>query len=508
MKKLSDKISHAAHIKTNTAGTSNEISFSVLDAAKRAQDGESQGASVPELPGLGVISLFTLGRGKKPRSTPAKEKGFFLPSGEFVSTEEGSSGSFIAGGGTPGVVKPVSGAGSAGVGGAAGAGSGLPGAAGSPSPLGNEGSLTASVAEAAGSAAAMAGGAAAAAVGGVVGAMPKPAQKAESWSTPQDEVKRRKKTRKRRKFFALAALCVAGAVALGVGGMALMNYLEEQQTTRGQLMGFIGMVEEADNIVLEFDELVVTQINGGMSELGTEALASSYNDMKDDLAQAYDDLARAKILVEQVLIDLTDPNDIEAANQAIASINARLNMIEIGQIIIEEMISGQTAAQEAAAGWASLLVGDDAAREAAGLVANMSVESVQASKARSTEALEAFKVAHEKLSQAAAAYEGLDISAYVTYAATRVEAQEHAIASDQAYLDRNKEALAAEADAYNQLDASAAEMAKSLAGDPGVLIEEHMNATLESTIASYSSERSQAGSADAILRDYLGIKAD
>lgn len=508
MKKLSDKISHAAHIKTNTAGTSNEISFSVLDAAKRAQDGEGQGASVPELPGLGVISLFTLGRGKKPRSTPAKEKGFFLPSGEFVSTEEGSSGSFIGSGGTPGVVKPVTGgAGAAGSGGAAGGGSGLPGSAGLPSASGNEGSLAASVAGVAGSAAAVAGGAAAA-VGGVVGGMPKSAQGAESWSTPQDEVKRRKKTRKRRKFIAVAALCVAGAVALGVGGMALMNYLEEQQTTRGQLMGFIGMVEEADTIVLEFDELVVTQINEGMGALGTEALESSYNEMKDDLAQAYEDLTRAKVLVEQVLIDLSDPNDIEAANQAIASINARLNMIEIGQIIVEEMIAGQTAAQEAAAGWASLLAGDDAAREAASLVSNMSVESVQASMERSTDALEAFRVAHEKLSQAAAAYESVDVSAYVTYAATRVEAQEHALASDQAYLDRNKEVLAAEADAYNQLDAAAVELAKSLDGDPGTLIEEYLSAALEPTIASYSSERSQAGSADAILRDYLGIKAD
>ncbi|MFR1639424.1 MAG: hypothetical protein ACLSVD_09775 [Eggerthellaceae bacterium] len=43
MGKLEDKITRAAHIKRHTVGTSNEISFSVLDAAKQALDSEDAG---------------------------------------------------------------------------------------------------------------------------------------------------------------------------------------------------------------------------------------------------------------------------------------------------------------------------------------------------------------------------------------------------------------------------------------------------------------------------------
>ena len=43
MGKREDKITRAAHIKRHTRGTSNEISFSVLDAAKNALEGDDDG---------------------------------------------------------------------------------------------------------------------------------------------------------------------------------------------------------------------------------------------------------------------------------------------------------------------------------------------------------------------------------------------------------------------------------------------------------------------------------
>lgn len=71
---MARKKSHQGmHIKRNTAGSSNEISFSVLDAAKEAlgEDRHDQG-------GTGGISLFTLGKKGKPRSTPAKDQHIVL----------------------------------------------------------------------------------------------------------------------------------------------------------------------------------------------------------------------------------------------------------------------------------------------------------------------------------------------------------------------------------------------------------------------------------------------
>ena len=79
MRKKGDKLAHAAHIKRHTAGTSNEISFSVLDAARNALDEKGRAGRDARLPRFGGISLFTLpARRKKPAGTPTKEQGLPL----------------------------------------------------------------------------------------------------------------------------------------------------------------------------------------------------------------------------------------------------------------------------------------------------------------------------------------------------------------------------------------------------------------------------------------------
>lgn len=73
-------IEQAAHIKKHTAGTSNEISFSVLDAAKAAADGDE---TTRKKARLGVFSVLSFGRKKKPASTPTKEDALPSSSGEI-----------------------------------------------------------------------------------------------------------------------------------------------------------------------------------------------------------------------------------------------------------------------------------------------------------------------------------------------------------------------------------------------------------------------------------------
>lgn len=53
---------HPMHIKRRTRGSSNEISFSVLDAAREARDAEERDRHEG---GSGGPSLFTLGKGKE-----------------------------------------------------------------------------------------------------------------------------------------------------------------------------------------------------------------------------------------------------------------------------------------------------------------------------------------------------------------------------------------------------------------------------------------------------------
>lgn len=78
---------HPMHIKRRTRGSSNEISFSVLDAAREARDAEERDRREG---GSGGPSLFTLGKGKKPRPTPVKEQSIVL-SGEAPASPSASS---------------------------------------------------------------------------------------------------------------------------------------------------------------------------------------------------------------------------------------------------------------------------------------------------------------------------------------------------------------------------------------------------------------------------------
>lgn len=96
-----DKEARGAHIRKSTLGTSNEISFSVLDAVsnskRRGEKKRAKGAwqfydqglppAAPMTPPPGEISLFTMGSDGRPPSTPRKERGITLSTGEFISTD-------------------------------------------------------------------------------------------------------------------------------------------------------------------------------------------------------------------------------------------------------------------------------------------------------------------------------------------------------------------------------------------------------------------------------------
>lgn len=472
MKKLSDKIASAAHIKHHTRGTSNEISFSVLDAARSALD-EERGSTAPKVGMPGIISLFTLARRGKPIATPTKEKGLHLSSGEFVSVEDGGSTSGIAS-------LPASSASAA---------------------TGGRGASSMPVSSSAESAVSVVSSS----------ARPSSTRSAEassrrSWQTSEEEVAARKRNRKRRKRLLQATLVLVALAVLAFCAQALFVVMEQQQSVRDQLLGGIEDVERADAAVVAFDELVVSVINDDSLELDAAEIEEEYTALSADLDESYAELDAAKRLIEQLQSDLTDNQEKDAANQAIAAINARMNMIDAGRVIVEETLAARSAIFYAQQGWDAMLAADALARDAAALVTNTSADSVTASMEKSQSAATSFKQAAEAFAAAQAAYPALDMTDYSEYVDLRLRARDCAIASDQAYLDRDKETAAAKNDEYNDLDLQAVQLAPSIAKNPADTAVELLEDATATAEASYSSERSIASGADAVLRAYLGTK--
>ena len=134
----------------------------------------------------------------------------------------------------------------------------------------------------------------------------------------------------------------------------------------------------------------------------------------------------------------------------------------------------------------------------------MSEANVRASMEESDEAVTQLNDARELFTKAQGAYPGLDLDSFIAYVEKRLEAQQAALASDQAYLDRDKEALAEENDRYNALEAEAAALAQDLGDDPDQRVANRFYESIEDQVTVYEAERLKAGNADTFLRDYLG----
>lgn len=88
-KKKQTKLTNAAHIKRRTEGTSNEISFSVLDAAKNRADVEAGADRKTQIPRLGGIRLFSW-QPYKNKSTPTRDDSLALSEAMYKSSSSES----------------------------------------------------------------------------------------------------------------------------------------------------------------------------------------------------------------------------------------------------------------------------------------------------------------------------------------------------------------------------------------------------------------------------------
>ena len=419
MGKHDSKITRAAHIKHHTVGTSNEISFSVLDAAKNAMDG---GSTPSEAHRFGAIPIFTLPGRKKTVATPKKERGLHLPGGGFVSTEEEGSSSSDSFGSSR---------------------KGRKGSSKIALPLPKASSKSA-------------------ASGAQPTETPASASSSSSWVAPANEVAAKKRSRKTRKFLATAAAFVVAAACIGAGGYWLYNNHLIYQDNIGQLNRAVALINEADKTMLVLDEQVQFLIDGEEGPLLDAEQQRAMNATRAALPDAEVHLQNAIIFANNAITGLADSIDKEAAQQVVTSVQARQSMIEPALALMDHAVNITDAASIAQDAWQVLLDADALARAAAAYLADPTKENLQESISKTKQALSKLKEADSLFSSAQNAYPTADYSVYREYIAKREEAFSYAIASDQALIERNKEEALAKNEAYSTADAEAAEIAKDL----------------------------------------------
>lgn len=382
----------SGHIKDNTFGSSNEISFSVLDAKKKSvdpDDAKDQGTP------LGRISLFTLGKAKKPSSTPSKDKLITMPS------ESSGAGS----GGTTTPLRDVSGSRQSGV----------------PS---------------------------------------KP-----KWEYSQQEVNARKSKRRRAKAIAISASALVVLVLVAIGGYFGIKAIQHQMDFIGQLDDQVAIVDAQREALQPFTTLVNDAADKPLGELDAAVQTSTLDAQRSKLDECTAKLKAGRKEIERIQEHLVSPGDKERSNDAIVSINAMLNMIEIGTKLMDDCMIYTKDHTDANRMMELLLEGDTAAREAAELGGGNTQDGIRASIDKSNEAIAKFKEASALAAAIRDSGKVDGMQVFIDYIGLRISAQESAINADNAFLNVNSAQLAAYGEEYNAKEAQAVEM---IAGANGV----------------------------------------
>lgn len=414
MKSMSKRTRNVVHIKHRTAGTSNELSFDVLEAKKNEADGGSASGEC-------WARRFR---------TKRIERGAFFPS-------QGSSSSTYAGGSVPQLYT-------------------------------NDAARAARNIE--------------------LARLP--------YENPAAEIVRRKKKRFRSRALSVAlGVAVIAAIAF-LMATEVTRYLSDQEATLVTLKTSLQTVEEADQTIVAMDKLVATSPNW-QDESDARRVLESLPEANNLLDKAYEQAKWASV-------SLFNSRDREAANRAVTAIAGRKEMTTQGQMILTDAIAAKEAAFCMEEAWGLLLEADTFSSQAGELVQDTTTDNVNASMEASNKAIERFEQAQDLVQQAQTRYPEADVTSYAKYLEKRLRGQRAALESDAAILLMDRASAEEQAEILYNYDLEAAEIAKGFPDDPTKPVTDACNEKRAELGEKYDQARSQAASADAYLREYLG----
>ena len=444
---------HAAHIKRNTQGTSNEISFSVLDAAKNALD-EGRDRPTEQARWFGRINLFTLPLGrKKPPSTPKKDERMALLGGSSSATHI---------------------------------------------PLGMR-SASKSIEDAKSSSSTDSPAAASSLSDSIPKSIPFERAPRSSGRTSQEEIAWRKGRRRRSRIIAGTTTAVIVAALVVAGVWFLYDDTMRYQQNTEQLRFSAEKLGSTDELLLALDDSLSDPMGDKAGEFSLER--------RDDVRQAMTALDEAESTASQAMQGLRETREREAADALMMGSSARKTMFEKGMEILAAAQATAQPYEQLVKAWQQVVEADDAARDAASLAAQGSQDVIARSSDLSRQAMDLFQQSYTAIESLSQQNTDVDLDEYLSYIDKRIEALGYAIASNDALLERDTAKAVQQNDAYNQADRDAAEIAASFPTDPGQPFLDALESDTADQVESYEAARSQASSSDAFLRDYLGSSA-
>lgn len=319
-----------------------------------------------------------------------------------------------------------------------------------------------------------------------------------SQETAQAEVERRKKIRRRRRIrlrIVVATGCIAAVCCAGYYFYHQYQLHSDQSSLLAEAMREISAADEG---LVQLDELLSDPLG--------EVDGDDWKQLHGDYSTVKAHLSSASSIASELVPLLADGEMKTAAGQVVDACTARSTMLDVGEEIFDAAAAARQVADDSNSVWNKVLDADSAAREGVSLLSSGSIDaSMGSAKEKIGEASTAFSNLITSLADLEASYNGLDFSAQRAYLNKRIEALGYASATAQALIDRDKATASALAEKYNAADAEATKMAADLPEAPAEAVNAAFEKNIETDRQRYSNARYAATQADGIIRDYLGV---
>ena len=310
------------------------------------------------------------------------------------------------------------------------------------------------------------------------------------------EVERRKKSRHARRVRMGVIAAVFVVVAIGVGAFLGYQYYQGRVTFENRYAEMVSCISDVDKDLVELEAI----------------LAKSPADVTDEdvttieklVPQVKDGLQRVTPQIDVLAKDATREKDMLALEYAASAVDGRLDMVGFSERLSGLYAKANKASAEANEAWGLVSSADQLARESvAEANAASTEEALNASKEKTQQAIERIEEARKQLEDVAAIYDGAIFSSQISYLDKRKEALEHEVLVNEALLAGDRQRAIDENDAYNAADEEAVRIASTLPASPSAQARSSYDAKILATKDSYKGTREEVTRADANIRSYL-----
>lgn len=300
-----------------------------------------------------------------------------------------------------------------------------------------------------------------------------------------------------RKGLIVAAVTVAAValIALGVAGWMYYETTTTQRAAVELLEEATALVESADVVVLDFDDIVRAEIDSEMVTRTVEVAAA--------VPGAVDELEEALALIDESLGNLPD-DEIAYARALQSSAAARLEMFEQAAPILDANKKAASALGPATRAWALVLEANDLSRQAVEEYNKLTSESVTRSAELTRQSNGKATEAKALFSEAATGFPEADLSMYIEYTEAKLAALAISKQADEAFLGNRLAEANKLGDRFNVAEKALAEKAKELPDTPAEPIAAAYQKLAGAATESYFQARARATEADARLREADG----